>query len=141
MPSLTDEKLIELLEGERKTYSREYVPLHQTKITSIEKCCKLAAENPKDIRRNVPRKRACMILSDLWASAPAVFVLCASVIPPNTLGSNPSTTYLVGVLKWWREVDHPQGLIDTVRELVALRALPLYDSFKQCLGRFKCRVQ
>lgn len=96
---LTDEKLIFILKSERITYSGDYFPLYCTKIISIEKRSKLIAENLKEIRRNILRKRACVILNNLWKSAPAMFVLCALVTLLNTPGSNILTAYLGRVLK------------------------------------------
>jgi hypothetical protein len=121
--ALTDEEFIGILETERKTYSTEFVPLHPKKLKRIRKCVELTAEARDSIHRNFPKKRAHIILTDLWTSVPEVFVLCASAIFQMKLGSLKSDNYLGKILEWWKKVNHPKGLAETVQALDVLKVL------------------
>lgn len=121
---LTNEKLINILETERRTYTDELVPLHPTKLSLIQKSVALTIQNRDSIKRNVPKKRAHIILNDLWTSIPEAFVLSTAAILPYKLGSLKSTTYLRNILEWWKGVEHPKALTLTVHRLDILKALP-----------------
>ena len=122
---LTEEKLIEALETERKTYCAEFVPLHPKKLALIRKSVELIAKKRDSIRRNSAKTRAHIILTDLWSFKKETFVLCASRFFPTQLGSLKSENYLRKVQEWWKDEDlvHPVGLEETLRRLDILKIL------------------
>jgi hypothetical protein len=120
---LTDEKIIDIFEAELQTYKDELVPLHPKKRDLIRKSVKLTVLDHHSIKRNAPKKRAHIILNDLWTSIPEAFLLCATAIHPHKLGSLKTTNYLGKILQWWKVVEHPKGLTLTVHQLDILKAL------------------
>ncbi|KFY65434.1 hypothetical protein V496_02558 [Pseudogymnoascus sp. VKM F-4515 (FW-2607)] len=116
-PGLTGDELVELLSMARKTFSDDYIQLHDKKIAAIKNCAALVAIDPTTIRRNVPRKRAHTILTDIWRDLPEVFVLCSVAITIARLGQLKSTDYIRQLREWWDKADRPDGLKETVKRL------------------------
>ena len=114
--SLTTTRLIALLESERNAFSNEYLPLSQQQLASLRRFSDLVQLNKSAIHHNVAKKRAQTIMSDFWGHAPEVFILCALVMTFARLGSLKSNDYLRPTLSWWRQVEHPKGLDETVRK-------------------------
>jgi hypothetical protein len=120
MPSdqnLTDEKLLELVEKERHTFSGDYFPLHHKNLDAVKKCSDLIAQDRNSIHRNTPKTRAHTILTDIWAHLPEVFVLCSLAITPTRLGTLKSRDYLRKLLKWWEKAEQPKALVETIIRL------------------------
>ncbi|KAH8910550.1 hypothetical protein BR93DRAFT_274356 [Coniochaeta sp. PMI_546] len=111
---LTTSGLIKLLEDELNTYSSEYYPLHASRLKRIEKCSTLVDADAGEFPTNVPKRRAHSILRDLWTYAPQVFFLCASATTPTDLGTLKSTDYMSSVVRWWKDVEVPEGLTKTI---------------------------
>ncbi|XMA19880.1 hypothetical protein WAI453_012671 [Rhynchosporium graminicola] len=124
---LTVEKLLEVLEAERRTYCSQFVPLHPKKLALIRKSVELIAQKYDSIRkrRNSAKTRAHIILTDLWTLNKETFVLCSSRFFPTQLGSLKSENYLQKVQEWWNDegLVHPIGLEETLRQLDVLKVL------------------
>lgn len=114
---LTDEKLLKLVEKERTKFSSDYVPLHEKDLGAVKNCSALIAEDRNSIKRNTPKTRAHIILTDVWTHLPEVFVLCSLATNPTRLGSLESKSYLGKLLRWWEEIDRPTGLVRIVEQL------------------------
>lgn len=120
MPSgqnLTDDELLDLIEKERSAFSDDYVPLHHEKLDALKKCSNLVAKDRNSISRNTQKRRAHIILTDIWAYLPEVFVLCSLATNPTKLGTLKSRDYLGKLLRWWKEADQPRALLETVERL------------------------
>lgn len=111
---LTTVKLLDLLETERRTFSDDYLPFTQKELQAITKYSNLLAQDRTTIRRNIPKTRAHIILSDIWAHNSEIFVLCALATNPTSLGSLKSQDYLRTLLGWWNGVEHPKGLTEAM---------------------------
>ena len=107
---LTTLKLLDLLEIERRAFSDDYLPFTQKQLQAITKFSNLLALDRTTIRRNIPKTRAHIILSDIWVHSSEIFVLCALATNPTSLGSLKLQDYLQTLLGWWnggasKEVD------------------------------------
>ncbi|MCJ1477235.1 hypothetical protein MMC13_005906 [Lambiella insularis] len=106
--------LVELLENRFHKFSEKDFPLHETELKSIKRCTELVKEEGKKIIRNVPKRRAHIILKDLWTHIPEAFILCALVVTPSQLGTLKSTDYMESIFTWWHSVVVPRGLAKTL---------------------------
>ena len=111
---LTTLKLLDLLEIERRAFSDDYLPFTQKQLQAITKFSNLLALDRTTIRRNIPKTRAHIILSDIWAHSSEIFLLCTLATNPTNLGSLKSQDYLRILLGWWNEVGHPTGLTEAM---------------------------
>jgi len=114
--NLTTTELIGLLESERKAFSNKYLPLSQKQLVCLKRFSDLIQLDKDAIHHNTAKKRALTIMSDLWNHAPEVFVLCALAMTFARLGSLKSNDYLRPVLGWWHQVEHPEGLEETLKK-------------------------
>jgi hypothetical protein len=73
--NLTTSKLVDLLEAERKEFSEDYFPLTNEQLQGVEKYSKLVTINRHAIVRNIPKKRAHAILSDIWKQRSLLLLL------------------------------------------------------------------
>ncbi len=117
MAELTIKNLMEKVEKQRQTFSDDYAPLHKTRIDAIQRLSDLIelSETPK---RNTKKKRAKIIATDLWDFSPEVFVLCALAETPSRLGCLKADDYAIKFQRWWKEVQHPEGLDKTIAQLL-----------------------
>ena len=122
---LTENELLDVVETRRKTFSSDYVPIHDKELDMVQRCSDLVVKDRGSIRRNTPKTRAHTILTDIWGEFPEVFVLCSMAIYPTKLGTLKSTHYLRRLQAWWGKVDHPKGLTTTVEKLLEIEILPL----------------
>lgn len=111
---LTAEKLLDLVETESRTFSDDYLPFTHKQSQAVKKCSDLLAQDRTRIRRNIPKARAHIILSDIWAQSPEIFVLCALTTNPTSLSSLKSQDYLRILLGWWNKGHHLKGLTEAI---------------------------
>ena len=108
---LTDESLINLLENQRRTFTDQYRPLLTAQETALQKANGVVAEPQESLKRNYSKKKANNILNDIKnCISHDVFVLCALVTIPSTLGASKLGDYVSTIGRWWEGVDHPKGL-------------------------------
>jgi hypothetical protein len=109
--SLTNENLVNLLREELERFSEDYYPLHQKQLKAIQRCTDLVGEEESKLVRNTPKRRAHIILKDLWTHIPEVFLLCSLAITPTRLGCLKSINYMEFISRWWRDIGVvPEGL-------------------------------
>ena len=77
---LTNESLVDLLKQELKIFSEDYFPLHEKQLKAIQRCIALVEEEEDKIIRNIPKRRAHVILKDLWTHIPEAFLLCSLAV-------------------------------------------------------------
>ena len=106
---LTVQTLLDGLEVARKSFTSEYEPLPAALREAVKKCSELIKQDRSDIHRNSRRKRSHTILTDLYVQLPDVYILCCLATTPYNLGSL-DAGFLSTAIKWWRTVEHPQGL-------------------------------
>lgn len=111
MPQQSDTaKLIDIFDTTRRQFQDDYLPLTHEQLQRVDKCSKLVKQDPSTMHRNIPKKRAHTILSEIWAHCPDLFIICALSTNPNTLGMLKSRSYLQEFLSWWGRVEHPKAL-------------------------------
>lgn len=111
---LTNESLIQILGQELEKFSEDYFPLHKSQLKAIQRCTVLVDEDEDKILKNVPKKRAHVILKDLWTHIPEAFLLCSLAAAPTKIGTLKSADYMTVVLRWWKDVSVPHGLTKTL---------------------------
>lgn len=112
----TIDELIGVLETERTAFGTEYFALSEKQRTSLKKFTDLVNLSANDVHNNANKKRAQVIMVDLWRHVPEVFILCALPMTFGRLGSLKSNDYLRPIVNWWQKVDHPVGLTATLQQ-------------------------
>lgn len=138
IPGLTDEELLELLDIARKSFSNDYIPLHDTKIAAIKKCADLVAIDRSSIVRNALKSRAHTILTDIGKYHPEVFVLCSIATTITRLGSLKSKDYIRKLREWWDNAKKPDGLRQTVEQLADI--LPSHTKQSEAVAKFSTLI-
>ncbi|KAB8244557.1 hypothetical protein BDV35DRAFT_359648 [Aspergillus flavus] len=108
--TLSNSKFIELLDAKRQQLLGNILPLTGNQLRGIRKCSKLVTVDPETLRRNIPKKRAHTILSELWRHCKELFILCSLSTNQTTLGLLKTDDYLQEILTWWETVEHPKAL-------------------------------
>ncbi len=113
---LTDEGLVALLKAQHARFSIREIFLSTKEQGRLQKCTELVAQQPATIGKNAPRKRARMILVDLWNNFPDVFFLCSTATSLDTLGTMTSMTYLTAISDWWSKADRLPAVRTAIRD-------------------------
>ncbi|KAG8664441.1 hypothetical protein FPOAC2_14343 [Fusarium poae] len=108
--ALDDNKFIAGLQEKLREFSLGYLPLTTKQINRLKQSKLLIAQDASHIVKNIPKKRAHTILTELWTHLPEVYFLCSLAFTQTELASLKSRTYLAAASRWWHEVDKPQGL-------------------------------
>jgi hypothetical protein len=108
--ALDDNKFIAGLQEKLQEFSVECFPLTTKQIDRLKRSKLLIAQDASDIVKNIPKKRAHTILTELWTHLPEVYFLCSLAFNQSELASLKSSTYLAAASQWWHGVDKPQGL-------------------------------
>ena len=106
----TLDTLIDRFKKQKECFSDQHVPLSTTQIETIKRVSAFIAQDISTIQRNHLKKRACLILNDLWMHRKETFLLCALTTFPTQLASLDPATSLRDISTWWDNVDHPKGL-------------------------------
>lgn len=107
-------KLIDTFDVIRRQFSDNYLPLTGEQLQRVDKCSRLVEQDPSTIRQNAPKKRAHIVLSEIWTHRPDFFIICALSTYPTTLGMLKSHAYLQELLGWWDGAEHPKALAEII---------------------------
>jgi hypothetical protein len=115
---LTAAELIRSAEGVRREFNDDYVPLTETQRSVIKRFTDVVTAAPKDVSRNIIKKRSQLKIKEIWNKNKVLFVVVSlSALYPTKLGSRTSTDYLVQLDRWWRKVPHPKGLTESIADI------------------------
>lgn len=110
---LTNSALVNLLMQELEKFSDDYYPLHSSQLNAIKRCRSLVGIDDSEVGDNTTKRRARIILVDLWTHSPEAFLLCSLAITPSHLGTLKSTDYMKDVIQRWENVEVPRGITKT----------------------------
>ena len=115
--TLTDERLLELIEKKRTIFIDDYIFLNVKNVNVVKKCFVLIAVNKNSIKRKFFKTRAHIFLTDIWTHFSEIFLLCSLTTNSIKLKSLKSKSYLRKLLKWWKKIDYFIELTKTVERL------------------------
>ena len=109
---MTDESLRDIAAETLGSFKDHYIPIPESRIIAAQRCLKLVEMDPTSIIKHTVKRRAHLIMCELWKRSAELSILVALSVTPTQLGSLKSETYLGVLIEWWDAVPHPKGLTE-----------------------------
>lgn len=114
-PILNNGDLTRILELQCSGFTEKYSPLHTKQIASLQAATALVNTDKSKIQRNIGKRRAATILTDLWTHIQEAFILCALATTQTSLGALKTIDYVTAVDAWWQaRPTKPRGLSEII---------------------------